>query len=104
MKNLAKGTATDIDGHYFLELDTGYYKVVCGYVGLKSDTFFVHIVTDVIVEKNIALKAEAKMLETIVVSSGRFEQKIEELTLYLIELKKENEAIKMVIEKSKIDK
>lgn len=80
-KNLSKGTATDIDGHYFLELDTGYYTVICGFVGLKSDTFSVHILNDVIVEKNIALKAQAKMLETIVVSSGRFEQKIEELTV-----------------------
>lgn len=81
VKNLAKGTACDVDGHFFMELDTGYHKMVCGYVGLKSDTFLVHIVSNSIVEKHIALKAEAKTLETIVVSSGRFEQKIEELTV-----------------------
>lgn len=79
--DMAKGTAADIDGKYYLELDTGYHQLVCGYVGLGSDTFKVHIAAGQVTEKNVALKPIAKLLETVVVSSGKFEQKLEELTV-----------------------
>lgn len=79
--NLSKGTITDIDGRYYFEIDTGYHKIVYGYVGLGSDTVSVHIIPNAVTEKNVSLKPIAKMLETVVVSSGKFEQKIEDLTV-----------------------
>ncbi|HKC66953.1 MAG TPA: TonB-dependent receptor [Bacteroidia bacterium] len=85
--NLAKGTATDIDGIYSLVLDTGYQKLVCTFVGLQSDTFIVYITNNSITEKNISLNPEGKILSTIVVSSGKFDQKIEELTVSMEVLK-----------------
>ena len=85
--NLAKGTVTDIEGVYSLVLDTGYQIVICSFVGLQSDTFAVHITNNVITEKNIVLKSDNKTLETIVVSSGKFDQKIEELTVSMEVLK-----------------
>ncbi|MGZ3883380.1 MAG: TonB-dependent receptor plug domain-containing protein, partial [Bacteroidia bacterium] len=81
LKNLAKGTASDVDGHYYLELDTGYHKLICAFIGLGSDTFDVHVSANVVTEKNIRLKTALKTLETVVVSSGKFEQKIEDLTV-----------------------
>lgn len=81
LKDLSKGTASDIDGNYVLVLDTGYYKVLCTYIGLQSDTFSVKIKENEISQKNIILKQDAKTLQTVVVSSGKFEQKIEELTV-----------------------
>lgn len=87
LRNLAKGTASDIEGHYYLELDTGYHKLVCAFIGLSSDTFEVHISANIVTEKNIKLKTSAKTLETVVVSSGKFEQKIEDLTVSMEVLK-----------------
>ncbi len=81
LSDLSKGTASDIDGNYVLVLDTGKYKILCSYLGLQSDTFSVVIKENEIFQKNIVLKQMAKTLETVVVSSGKFEQKLEELTI-----------------------
>lgn len=81
LNDLSKGTASDIEGNYVLVLDTGYYKILCSYLGLQSDTFSVVIKENEIFQKNVFLKQNAKTLETVVVSSGKFEQKLEELTV-----------------------
>ncbi|MCK6648219.1 MAG: TonB-dependent receptor [Bacteroidia bacterium] len=81
LSNLAKGTVTDIDGNYSMVLDTGYHQLVCNYMGYVPDTFSVHITVNAIAEKNIQLKVVGKFLETIVVSSGKFDQKLEEMTV-----------------------
>ena len=87
LNDLSKGTASDIEGNYVLVLDTGKYKILCSYLGLQSDTFSVIIKENEIFQKNIVLKQNAKMLETVVVSSGKFEQKLEELTVSMEVLK-----------------
>lgn len=81
VKDMSKGTSTDLDGKYYLEVDTGYHQVICGYIGLGSDTVKVYIGANMVVERNFRLKTIAKLLETVVVSSGKFEQKLEELTV-----------------------
>ncbi len=80
-KDMSRGVATDVDGKYYFELDTGYHQIVCGYVGLESDTFNVHIFANIVTDKNFRLKSVATLLETVVVSSGKFDQKLEELTV-----------------------
>jgi hypothetical protein len=81
VNNLAKGTVTDIDGNYSMVLDTGYHQLVCNYIGYTPDTFKIYIQANLITEKNINLKVVGKFLETIVVSSGKFDQKLEEMTV-----------------------
>ncbi len=87
VNNLSKGAATDIDGHYILEIDTGYHQLVCNFVGLKTYTFSVHITENSVTEQEIFLKSAAKSLETIVISSGKFDQKIEDITVSMEILK-----------------
>ena len=81
VNNLAKGAASDIDGNYSMVLDTGSYQLFCSYIGSVNDTFSVYIETNSITEKNINLLPVTKFLETIVVSSGKFDQKLEEMTV-----------------------
>ncbi len=81
LSDLSKGTAADVEGNYSLQLDSGEYKIICAFVGLKSDTTEVTIYPGKVTECNFKLKSNAKLLETIVVSSGKFEQKLEELTV-----------------------
>lgn len=81
MSDMSKGTSTNSDGKYYLELDSGYYQLKCGFIGLGSDTFNVRILPGSITERNIILKSIDKLLETVVVSSGKFDQKLEELTV-----------------------
>ncbi len=87
LEETAKGTTTDIDGNYSMVLDTGLHKLYCAYVGYVNDTFIVHISSNSITEKSIAFIPLAKFLETIVVSSGKFDQKLEELTVSMEVLK-----------------
>lgn len=81
LSDLSKGTATDIDGNYMLELEVGHHQLLFGYLGYTSDTVSVTITENVITQKDIALEQGAKMLETVVVSSGKFEQRLEDLTV-----------------------
>ncbi len=78
INDMSKGTKTDAEGNYFLELDTGYHKLTCGYLGLGSDTFQVHIYAGAISKRFIKLESISQILETVVVSAGKFEQKLEE--------------------------
>ena len=81
LSDLSKGVASDMEGNYVLVLDTGSYKLLCSYIGLQSDTFSVKITENQITQKNIILKQEGRTMETVVVSSGKFEQNLEELTV-----------------------
>ena len=74
VNNPAKGTVTDPDGIFSIVLDTGFHKVMCQYVGLLPDTFVVHISANVIAEKNIVLQSSSEVLNTVVISSGKFNQ------------------------------
>ena len=87
LNNPAKGTVTDIDGIYSVVSDTGMQYFVCDYVGCNADTFFVHITANAIVEHNVSLVPNSELLKTVVVSSGKFAQKLEELTVSMEVLK-----------------
>ena len=75
------GTSTDIDGKYLLQIAEGEQKITFKYIGYED------IVKTITVQKNesktlnIALSPSTKQLGTVVVSAGRFEQKIEEITV-----------------------
>jgi iron complex outermembrane receptor protein len=75
------GTSTDIDGKYQLKLNEGEQKIIFKYIGYED------IVKKITLQKNenktlnITLFPSAEQLSTVVVSAGRFEQRIEEITV-----------------------
>lgn len=81
LSDLSKGTVSDEVGNYVIVLDTGKHQLLCSYLGLETDTFSVYIKTDGVTQRDVLLKQLAKTLEMVVVSSGKFEQKLEELTV-----------------------
>ncbi len=87
INSLKKGTASDIDGNYIMEVDTGYHQFLCMYMGYVNDTFALHIQANTITERDIDLHSTETFLETIVVSSGKFDQKLEEMTVSMEVLK-----------------
>ena len=60
LSDLSKGAASDLEGNYVLVLDTGYYKLLCSYIGLQSDTFSVKITENQITQKKTHKKNECK--------------------------------------------
>ena len=82
-----KGTATDIFGKYSLKLEEGTHQITFRYIGYKD------VVKDVTLKNreqktiDIKLNVASKQLSTVVVSAGKFEQKLEEITVSMEVLK-----------------
>ena len=87
LNDLSKGAVTDVEGNFILALPPGKYSVLCSYVSFQPDTHTVEIIENQITQFVFQLKSDSKTLETVVVSSGKFEQKIEELTVSMEVLK-----------------
>ncbi len=75
------GSTSDMDGKYELRLSIGEHKIICSFISMKSDTFFVLIDSVKDTEHNILLESTITQLQTMVVSAGRYEQKLEEITV-----------------------
>ncbi len=75
------GTATDVFGKYQLKIEEGKQKITFRYIGYED------VIKEVTIKKgekkvlNISLNPTSEQLSTVVVSAGRFEQKIEEITV-----------------------
>ncbi len=74
-------TITDFDGNYQLSLEPGTYMIACRFTGLLPDSMHVVVNTDQVVHANFKLKEKSKVLDQVVVSAGKFEQKLEDLTM-----------------------
>ena len=73
------GTVTDMDGTYSIELDTKNPVQLCfSYVGYDTETF---IVTPVLTKLNVNLLPHNELLDDVVVTAGRFEQRQTDVTV-----------------------
>ncbi len=77
----AKRVLADDFGKYILELPVGKHLIVAGYTLLQNDTAIVEVKPDQIVEQNFTLTEETDELDVVVVSAGKFEQSLEDLTV-----------------------
>ncbi|MGB0917914.1 MAG: TonB-dependent receptor [Flavobacteriales bacterium] len=75
------GASTDFDGNYSFTLPPGKHTVVCTFVSMQPDTTDVVIVAGEKTIHDFVLGLHAEQLGTVVVSAGKFEQNLEELTV-----------------------
>ncbi len=75
------GTASDLDGNYQIKTTTGKHTVLFKFIGYKEVKKEVILQPGEIHELNVALHDAAMELGTVVISAGKFEQKIEETTV-----------------------
>lgn len=80
-KDKAHGTASDINGNYLLHTSPGKHIIVCSYVGMQSDSFVVMVDSIHPVIHDFILEPAATQLQTMVVSAGKYERKLEEITV-----------------------
>ena len=73
--------STDLFGAYTLELPIGEHSIIASYSAYQSDTVLIKISKDIVTTQNFELLEDGKVLKTLVVSAGKFEQDIEELTV-----------------------
>jgi outer membrane cobalamin receptor len=76
-----KGASSDIDGKYTLELPSGTHEITCSFIGLKTTTKTITLAPGEMATLNFNLDSEARLLDMAVVSAGRFEQSIAEVTV-----------------------
>lgn len=81
------GTATDIYGSYFLKIPTGPHKIEYKYVGYKSQVKNIDAKENDTMSVDMSLEPDSKTLDIVVVSAGRFEQNLKEVTVSMEVLK-----------------
>jgi len=75
------GTSSDIFGKYSLRTNEGKQKLTFKYIGYKDIVKEISLAKDENKTINIALESSSEQLSTVVISAGRFEQRIEEITV-----------------------
>ncbi len=101
-----KGTATDHNGNFTLTLNEGQYLMEFSYVGYADHRKEITISEGDTLRLVIELRESSKMLEEVVVSAGKYEQKLSEVTVSLevikpYQLKKQNiTSLDMILEKT----
>ncbi len=89
LEDKSVGASTDYEGNFGFSLPVGTHKVVCTYTGMEPDTAVVVIRKNAKTVHDFVLGMKAEQLGTVVVSAGRFEQKLEELTVTMNVIKPE---------------
>lgn len=90
------GTATDVLGSYLYKTTPGTHKVEYKYVGYKSQLKTIDLKENDTITLNIVLVEDSKTLDIVVVSAGKFEQKLNEVTVSMEVIKPslaENKAV-----------
>lgn len=76
-----KSSVSDIQGNYLLELPIGTFVVKCTYIGFNDDSLSVTINEDKIINHDFYLNESSRELDVVVISAGKFEQNLEDLTV-----------------------
>ena len=83
------GTVTDFNGDYAIEIPQGCHDLLFQYIGFED------LIKTICAEKsgytslNISLKESSEILGTVVLSAGKFEQRLEEVTVSMDVIKPE---------------
>ncbi|MCC8019492.1 MAG: TonB-dependent receptor [Rikenellaceae bacterium] len=84
------GVSTDQNGFYKIDVPDGGANLVFSYIGYEDQTVPVVVGARETITRDIYMKAEVQLLQSVVVSAGRFEQKLSELTVSMDVLRKED--------------
>ncbi len=79
--NNGNGTATDFDGNYQISGKEGEQQITFKYIGYEEVLKTISLNKNEVTTLDIVLVPSSEQLSTVVVSAGRFEQKIEEITV-----------------------
>jgi iron complex outermembrane receptor protein len=77
----SQGSTTDVFGNYLIELPAGKYLIKYRYIGYGIATREINLKAGETRVINISLMEETKLLDEVVVSAGRHEQKLSEVTV-----------------------
>lgn len=87
IKDELKGTATDLDGKYTLDLPEGSHTLSVSYMGYETQNIPIIVERRKGYSQNIQMAQSSTELDAVVVSAGRYEQKLSDLTVSMNVLK-----------------
>lgn len=93
------GTVTDINGNYFFKVSEGKHKVEFKSLEFKSLLMMIDIKANDTLSNDVVLVGDSKQLGIVVVSAGKFEQNLSEVTVSMEVLKPsliENKSIQSI--------
>jgi outer membrane receptor protein involved in Fe transport len=76
----SKGTVTDFEGNYQLDLAAGEHQLVFSYLGYEKVEKTIQLEANQQLELNISLRTEL-VSQTVIVTEGKYEKKLEESTV-----------------------
>ena len=82
-----QGVITDADGAYSISLPDGGVDLVFSYIGYEDNKFPIVISKHQTQTKDVYMKQGTELLEDVVISAGRFEQKLSNITVSMDLLK-----------------
>jgi outer membrane cobalamin receptor len=74
-----KGAVSDTAGNFIIEAIPGKHSLNFNYIGYKSKRLAINLSSDDTIYFNIGLDTEIQLLDEIVVSAGKYEQKISDV-------------------------
>ncbi len=83
----SKGAIADVSGNYELSLSAGKHKIRCSVVGMGTEIVEVLIDSGKTTICNILLKSSSIQLQTFVISAGKYERKLQDITVSMEVLK-----------------
>lgn len=87
--NTKTGTITDIDGKYKFNLPKGKYTIEYNFIGYKTEIKIVELHENENLTINVFLNQQAQLIDEVVVSAGKFEQKLSDITVSMDVIKPE---------------
>jgi iron complex outermembrane receptor protein len=93
------GTVSDISGNYFFATTAGKHKLMFRNVGYMQDVRQIELKEGDTLTVKVDLKTDSKQLDIVVVSAGKFEQNLNEVTVSMEVLKPqliENKSIQSI--------
>ncbi len=85
-ENVKTGTSTDFDGKYEIVLPEGTYKVKYNYIGYANQNITTTISGKDVVQ-DVVLSQDAEIIDEVVVAAGKYEQKLQDITVSMEVLK-----------------
>jgi outer membrane cobalamin receptor len=76
-----QGTATDVNGSYFIRSDTGKLNITFQFIGYKQATKSIQLRSNDTIVLDVGLDMEIQEIGQIVVSANKSEQRVAELTV-----------------------
>ena len=73
--------SSDVNGNFMIKTSEGIHKLTFKFIGYKDQVINLNLSTGENKEVVVEMSEDAKLIETVVVSAGKFEQRIEETTV-----------------------